>query len=473
MLARLLQATMVTLVVFLCLFVNSSVLKLGRPSSPMLNEIAAGLSTESQWAVFLFLLFNLLILLALRSRYNSCGGWFCSDDLLAGFVFLGSLAYLRDYSAAAESTEGLVWLCSVVLGHSMVVWSKFSKVGRSPESFVRWFVGTLVIFLVMASLWQAETGFHFEYRGKIRAVGPWENPNFFGLLMGTGIMLAVAMVRLRFLSAIVSKRATGSQHLGPRIGKHLEWGFFFFWILMAALLAQGLACSYSRGAWLGVVIGIAYFVGSQSWFDCCPEKRWSASHIVGRQTSHKMFDWLRRNHVPVALIFLSISALVFYYFRHTDHHHTRRILSVANPFDLSWRNRTAAWEGALQITAEHPGLGVGWSRPGSLSTQFYLPQNFDESPVIRTNDFLTLSSSLGIPVVVCFTTYVWLSLVQNKAPRNELLKAACRAGAIVLLVGFWFDGGLFKLPTAATFWILLELGRNEEGNFNRERREIR
>ena len=30
---------------------------------------------------------------------------------------------------------------------------------------------------------------------------------------------------------------------------------------------------------------------------------------------------------------------------------------------------------------------------------------------------------------------------------------------IVLFVGFWFDGGLFKLATAATFWILLELGR--------------
>jgi hypothetical protein len=27
-----------------------------------------------------------------------------------------------------------------------------------------------------------------------------------------------------------------------------------------------------------------------------------------------------------------------------------------------------------------------------------------------------------------------------------------------MLVGFWFDGGLFNLPTAAMFWILLELG---------------
>jgi hypothetical protein len=41
---------------------------------------------------------------------------------------------------------------------------------------------------------------------------------------------------------------------------------------------------------------------------------------------------------------------------------------------------------------------------------------------------------------------------------SSFLQATCHAGAIVLLVGFWFDGGLCELPTAATFWILLELG---------------
>jgi len=34
----------------------------------------------------------------------------------------------------------------------------------------------------------------------------------------------------------------------------------------------------------------------------------------------------------------------------------------------------------------------------------------------------------------------------------------CRAGAMVLLVAFWFDGGLFHLATTAVFWVLLELG---------------
>jgi hypothetical protein len=49
----------------------------------------------------------------------------------------------------------------------------------------------------------------------------------------------------------------------------------------------------------------------------------------------------------------------------------------------------------------------------------------------------------------------------KRCPTTHWLRAACRAGAIVLLVGFWFDGGLFKLATGSVFWILLELGRGE------------
>jgi hypothetical protein len=30
------------------------------------------------------------------------------------------------------------------------------------------------------------------------------------------------------------------------------------------------------------------------------------------------------------------------------------------------------------------------------------------------------------------------------------------------MVGFWFDGGLFKLPTAVVFWVLLELARRAD-----------
>ena len=141
------------------------------------------------------------------------------------------------------------------------------------------------------------------------------------------------------------------------------------------------------------------------------------------------------------------------------------------------------------------------------------------------NSYLMLGTELGIPALLCFVVYVGLQLGGNKKLKSETLKAergirkaetlpqignqksgtgndlldcsaviptagcggasrsvatpggtpgepadetsalrlACRAGAIVLLVAFWFDGGLFDLPTAAVFWVLLELGSARGG----------
>jgi hypothetical protein len=85
-----------------------------------------------------------------------------------------------------------------------------------------------------------------------------------------------------------------------------------------------------------------------------------------------------------------------------------------------------------------------------------------------------LGAALGIPALVCFAMYVGLGLTRRlscvlcDSPgtteyrlllTDDWLQTTCRAGAVVLLVGFWFDGGLFKLATGATFWVLLELGR--------------
>ncbi len=120
----------------------------------------------------------------------------------------------------------------------------------------------------------------------------------------------------------------------------------------------------------------------------------------------------------------------------------------------------------MQITAEHPLAGVGWSQPQPLYGHYYLPSKLNETGAIEMNDYLTIGAIIGIPALFCFAMYIWLTLKgidESGKQRAEIrdpdwLKTVCHAGAIVLLVGFWFDGGLFKLPAAATFWILLELG---------------
>ena len=184
----------------------------------------------------------------------------------------------------------------------------------------------------------------------------------------------------------------------------------------------------------------------------------------------------------------------------------RRVVSVGNVNDFSWRNRLAACEGALQMMADKPWFGFGWNQPERVYDSFYRPARLTEGAAIQMNDYFMLGSTLGVPALLCFLMYVGLSLGGSpkskvQSPKSEAgnqhppiqspvdaaqdaecgrqgaelsvrrtldfrlwtldSAAVCRAGAVVLLVGFWFDGGLFKLATAAPFWILLELGRNE------------
>ena len=151
----------------------------------------------------------------------------------------------------------------------------------------------------------------------------------------------------------------------------------------------------------------------------------------------------------------------------------RRAFSLGNINDFSWRNRVAAWEGASQMTLEKPLVGFGWNQPELFYNNLYSLPRIIESVTIHLNDYLMLGASIGIPALACFIIYIVLSLRPESAvlfvqckpisffeTSSVWLGATCRAAAVVLIVGFWFDGGLFNLPTASAFWILLELGRS-------------
>jgi len=124
---------------------------------------------------------------------------------------------------------------------------------------------------------------------------------------------------------------------------------------------------------------------------------------------------------------------------------------------------------------DHP-FGVGWNNAVSLYAKDYSPPE-NGAAALTTNDYLMLGTQLGWPGLICFVTYVALRLGvgrdklavrsvrlgnnsnQNLSCDSEIGNVVvCRAGAMVLLVAFWFDGGLFHLATAAVFWVLLELG---------------
>jgi O-antigen ligase len=327
----------------------------------------------------------------------------------------------------------------------------------------------LAVLLAAASVWHwTSTSQAFQYGGRERWFGPWDNPNTYGLLMGVGIVAGLGHGMPGAGHSPKIGRRKQSAGVKDRLVAYLTGSFLF---VLVCLTANGLARSYSRGAWVACVCGIGYVV-----WQGIHRLMFSAGAPEPEAHSHSArlyAPWLIRNSLPLSVIILSILTMAFWQFRQTERLLVRRAFSLSDPNDFSWRNRIAAWEGALQMMAEKPWSGFGWNQLERCYDSCYRLSRITEAPAIQTNDYLLLGATLGIPALACFVAYVGLALsrrlranaldsdsrASREAAEGAWSRAVCRAGGVVLLVGFWFDGGLLKLATGATFWILLELGR--------------
>ncbi len=398
---------------------------------------------------------------------------------LVMLMALAAMAYARRYAEAARSTAAIMLLGGAVLGQGASFWeSRKQRVGSRKGTSIA--VLALVLLLAGAAFWQAETAHLFQYRGEGRWTGPWDNPNMFGVLMGVGAVLALGSL----MSQVQSLKSCGGEHPTSNI-QHPTFKLWR-WVKAALLLAAagamgvGLVKSYSRGAWVGAAVGMAYLAYQVG----------KAETLKTESGQEKAESRKQKAEIPVwrwgalAVMCASVAVLGFWDMRELEGRVARRAFSVVNANDFSWRKRVAAYEGALQMLADKPWFGYGWNQPERVYDALYRPAKVDEGMAIQLNDYLMLGMTLGVPALACFCMYAGLSLrgrqkakgqmPKNRAPASDTRRetpdlrpetlaypAVCRAGAVVLLVGFWFDGGLFKLATGATFWILLGLGRGE------------
>ena len=397
--------------------------------------------------------------------------------LLVGLTVIAAAAYTLRYPEAARSTHALTLVGGAMIGQGVGLWESRQRKAESRN------VGgetvlALIVLLAVGAVWQVEPGHLFQYRRLGRWSGPWDTPNTFGMLMGVGAVLAVGMLVSRKAESRKLKAEMGGEHptynVQHRTSNSWRWIRRGLLVGAAGAMGIGLVKSYSRGAWVGTALGLAYLMLNAEGRIKNDEE---GIGKAGRRRAAGLW-------CALAVICASVGVLGFWSFGDTERAVARRVYSVANAKDFSWRNRVAAWEGALQMIAERPWSGFGWNQPERVYSALYRPAKVDEGMAIQLNDYFTLGMTLGIPALVCFVTYVGLSLAaKSRSPggtlnlepgtsqggeigdsdfgvrTSDLLPVVSRAGAIVLLVGFWFDGGLFKLPTAATFWVLLELGR--------------
>ncbi len=498
---------------------------------PIMQEVLATFRDPgTQWMVFgcCGMYFITFVLLRQRASGARFWRWENPDVWLTAVLVLAAARYAFGYGERAGGTEALVLLGGAVVGKAMA-WAGFKSRKRKAESrelkaedggrasallrdaatapegnreadrkiddmkmnvLVTHFPVIVPVFLgllVWAVFWRNAAGMQFQYREQARWSGPWDNPNGFGMLMGVGLVLAAG--------ALVAGFRLQVSGLGSESVVRNQWSVVSGWLkvglllVAAGILGLGLVKSYSRGAWVGTAVGLG-FLGWGCWDRGIrrrretgreqekPEVRRAAcdtqEHSCHSRDS-RVWPWLRCNFGALLVIAVSVGVLAFWSFRHTEQVVARRALSVGNVNDFSWRNRVAAWVGALQMMAERPLTGHGWNQVERVYDQYYRVPSVQEGMAIQLNDYLTLGATLGIPALACFLGYVGLSLVSSQwsavsSPRTKatdyqllttdsLAKATCRAGALVLLISFWFDGGLFRLATATVFWMLMEVGR--------------
>jgi O-antigen ligase len=446
------------LVMAFCLFAQSSAI----PTNSLLCSVFAKmgelfLKPKTQWLVYSCLFCYIAELAFVERRLCGLQFWRMTNRCLwiSFCVVFATFAYVFSYPAHTDPPQALILITGIVLGRVAAIWVLCQKL---PEREVGRYIILipLLAFLFWASMPRQINHIQmFSYQGQPRWSGPWNSPNIYGLLMAMGTVLAIGGV----VSSLRCQMFGNSRVLNWRIGVK-RWGVVLLCLATAGFMGCGLLHSYSRGAWLAILGGLVYLF----W----PNLQNLESKVQSRRVPRFAKNWL-----PFSLVLISVFVLLSWHFQQTDWHPVRRAFAVVNADDFSWRNRVAAWEGALQIMAEHPWFGGGWNQPVQLYEHYYLPPKLSESAAIEMNDYLLFGATLGIPALFCFGMYLWLSLmrsaecgVRHGRQRLEVLtldwlQTTCRAGAIVLLVGFWFDGGLFKLATGSTFWILLELGSVE------------
>ena len=398
----------------------------------------------TQWMVIACLSVYLCVFLFLERRTNRAHRiQFGNANLWLGtFVFAIVLRHTLG-ETGIHSEQTVILLSGVVLGKAVTIRILGKDKAGKTDSLRMWLL--CIGLLLLAGTIAPSAGREFRYHGLMRWSSAWSNPNLYGLLMAVGLVLSSGFLIRDF----------GRKHwwLFPVIGA-------------AGLYGAGLFKSYSRGAWVAAAFGIVYLVSR-----VLPSQKSKAEYcdISWRHPKWRFFS--------VILIFLPV--LAFWQFRFTEWAPARRLFSAVNVNDFSWRNRVTAWQGAMRMMGERPWIGHGLGNAESVYEEKFRPPQLDNGAAIQMNDFLALGASAGVPALICFLVYVGLSL-RNPRPTVHIpqlprgpdsgtevsefqdlawLQATCRAGAIVLLVGFFFDGGLFKLATGSVFWILLELGR--------------
>ena len=237
---------------------------------------------------------------------------------------------------------------------------------------------------------------------KVRIFSTLQNPN---LLAG-------------FLVAVMS--LTVGQGLYT---EKIESKLFLF--VLFAVLGICLVLTYSRGAWLSIVVVAA---------------------ICGRFYNRKIL-WLFLV-IPVVALFCQDAVI-------------GRIMSIFNPTDTSSTLRIALWESTIAMIADKPLLGIGWGAYWLVYPEYDFFLNNPAARIVHAhNMYLHIAAEIGIPGLIAFLAIIYghaKKAVDVLSQTNNRRVAGLMLGIVAAILGLAVNGFtdyiMFNVQMSMLFWL--------------------
>lgn len=345
------------------------------------------------------------------------------------FFFIAALSLLDTYSVMLGLVELLKWL-----EIALIVWLILDIASRTSGLHTNYpiVMRLTLAMLLLAGLVQALIGIwqfglrgtgpeHFMVLGRFyRAYGTFEQPNPFGGYMNLTALLALGVVIGLSMFWLEQRRGDGQ---GGFLVPLRPW--FVFSLLCAAAASLGLVLSWSRGAWLGFLAGVAVlvlFTTRRIWLGL--GLMFTAAILVGGLLALGA----SAGFVPALAVADRLGG-----FR--DEFTLGDVRGVdINDNNYSVLERLAHWQAAADMARDDLLTGVGFGNYEAAYSEYALI-NFTDALGHAHNYYLNLLAEVGFPGLLAYMLF-WLVIMAQSITLIRQLAWPIRGVAAGLLAAW-------------------------------------
>jgi putative inorganic carbon (hco3(-)) transporter len=201
-------------------------------------------------------------------------------------------------------------------------------------------------------------------------------------------------------------------------------------IILSILLFICLLLAYSRGAWIGIILGLAFFF----YYLRINQPSFSRKKIAGLLA------------IACVIIFLVVPASM-----------KERLVSIADAKEGSGLSRINIWQEALSIINDYPLFGSGLNTYSIIAPRYKM---FEGGGIYPHNSLLHMAAETGVVGLVSFF-YVIVTLFKLGIERLKLIKEPMLLGLLAAILAFlahsFFDNHLYTLKLSILLWFTLSL----------------